>query len=169
MTATTARQQLAERRSTPAGGSLVTNVVLATLRQVTFRLRVSLLINATNIGFVCNLDAVASKASGDWMLTLSSDGILLPGAHDSLRALVKHMGPDHREDFAVRRHVDFGKAANPHHLRRPPLAWATRLACFGGPPATALAPLAIPAATARLRKHDLSTASTDSFAETWHN
>lgn len=42
--------------------------------------RVRLQVNPTNVGFASNLDRVAAMATGDWMLMLSSDDLLRPGA-----------------------------------------------------------------------------------------
>jgi glycosyltransferase involved in cell wall biosynthesis len=48
--------------------------------------------NRTNVGFAGNLDRAASRASGDWMLLLSSDDLMLDGALAAYAAVAEALG-----------------------------------------------------------------------------
>lgn len=50
--------------------------------------RVKLAVNPRNVGFAANLDCAARLASGDQMLMLSSDDVLLPGAIEAYSSLL---------------------------------------------------------------------------------
>src|SRR5688500_12580387 len=48
--------------------------------------------NPCNVGFARNLDRAAGMASGEWLLMLSSDDIVKPGALDAYRKLIEALG-----------------------------------------------------------------------------
>jgi glycosyltransferase involved in cell wall biosynthesis len=54
--------------------------------------RVRVEVNPTNLGFAPNLERVAAMARGRWMLLLSSDDRMQPGAIDAYLALARALG-----------------------------------------------------------------------------
>jgi glycosyltransferase involved in cell wall biosynthesis len=54
--------------------------------------RVRVEVNPTNLGFAPNLERVAAMARGRWMLLLSSDDRMQPGAVDAYLALARALG-----------------------------------------------------------------------------
>ena len=61
--------------------------------------RIGLRVNVCNVGFAGNLDKAASMATGDWMIMLSSDDLMRPGALAAYQAFVERLGPE--RDTAV--------------------------------------------------------------------
>lgn len=56
--------------------------------------RIKIHVNECNVGFAANLDKAAQMATGDTMLMLSSDDIMLPGALAAYRTLYAALGSD---------------------------------------------------------------------------
>ena len=56
--------------------------------------RIKLRINACNVGFSGNLDKAASMATGDFMIMLSSDDLMRPGALAAYASFLEAVGPD---------------------------------------------------------------------------
>lgn len=55
--------------------------------------RVSLKVNACNVGFAGNLDKVVQMATGDWIILLSSDDLLRPTILEQYAVLANELGP----------------------------------------------------------------------------
>jgi glycosyltransferase involved in cell wall biosynthesis len=51
--------------------------------------RIKVHVNAVNVGFCANLDRAARMASGDYLIMLSSDDLMLPGALEAYQALLQ--------------------------------------------------------------------------------
>jgi hypothetical protein len=56
--------------------------------------RVKVSINRRNLGFAANLDCAGSMATGDFMIMLSSDDLMQPGALQKYRKLLTCLGED---------------------------------------------------------------------------
>ncbi|MCU1267784.1 MAG: glycosyltransferase [Acidobacteria bacterium] len=56
-------------------------------------------VNACNVGFAGNLDKAASMATGDWMIMLSSDDLVRPGALSAYKDFAEGLGSE--RDTAV--------------------------------------------------------------------
>lgn len=68
--------------------------------------RVKLSVNRWNVGFAGNLDKAARHATGDFMIMLSSDDVMEPGALGAYRRLVEALGAEaKRAIFASTVHV----------------------------------------------------------------
>lgn len=68
--------------------------------------RVKLSVNRWNVGFAGNLDKAAKGAAGDFMIMLSSDDVMEPGALAAYRRLIEALGADAgRTIFASTVHV----------------------------------------------------------------
>ncbi len=63
--------------------------------------RIRLHINKCNVGFAGNLDRAARMAEGDFMIMLSSDDLMRPGALATYRALFERLGPDSHNAVAT--------------------------------------------------------------------
>ena len=50
-------------------------------------------VNRCNVGFAGNLDRAARMATGDWLVMLSSDDLMRPGALAAYRGLFERLGP----------------------------------------------------------------------------
>jgi len=53
--------------------------------------RIKIHVNAVNVGFSGNLDRAARMATGDWVIMLSSDDLILPGTLSSYSALMERV------------------------------------------------------------------------------
>lgn len=62
--------------------------------------RIRLHVNACNVGFSGNLDRSARMATGEWMIMLSSDDLMRPGALAAYRKLYEHLGPGRERAIA---------------------------------------------------------------------
>jgi glycosyltransferase involved in cell wall biosynthesis len=51
-------------------------------------------VNERNVGFAANLDRVVGMAEGDWVILLSSDDLMLPGALRTYARLIDALGAD---------------------------------------------------------------------------
>jgi glycosyltransferase involved in cell wall biosynthesis len=56
--------------------------------------RIRVRVNRTNVGFAGNLDRAVGMASGDWVILLSSDDLIAPGALACYRAVIGALGQD---------------------------------------------------------------------------
>ncbi|HEY1786332.1 MAG TPA: glycosyltransferase family 2 protein [Pirellulales bacterium] len=56
--------------------------------------RIHIHVNAVNVGFAGNLDRAARMARGQWMVMLSSDDLMQPGALSTYRKVIEALGPE---------------------------------------------------------------------------
>jgi glycosyltransferase involved in cell wall biosynthesis len=59
--------------------------------------RIQVRVNAMNVGFSANLDRAARMAGGDYLIMLSSDDLILPGALATYEALLAKISGDQRD------------------------------------------------------------------------
>lgn len=63
--------------------------------------RITVRVNHVNVGFAGNLDRVVGMASGDWVILLSSDDLIEPGALACYRAVIDALGDDAARSIVV--------------------------------------------------------------------
>lgn len=86
--------------------------------------RISIDVNRWNVGFAGNLDRACAHASGDWMILLSSDDLVLPGALSAYEKVIAALGDRAGSTIlCASQHVVDGESRQTGRMDHDPRLW----------------------------------------------